>query len=84
MPTRPWVGRAGLVALDEGAARATLIAWARAGVILVRDVGSPGGVILELTSGAGMPVLQAARPVPGSAGRYFPDLLGAPVEARPG
>ena len=73
-------GPAGLVALDEGAARATLIAWARAGVILVRDVGSPGGVILELTSGAGMPVLQAAGRFLAPAGRYFPDLLGAPVE----
>jgi len=36
-------GPTGLVALDEGAARATLIAWAKAGVTLARDVGSPGG-----------------------------------------
>ena len=72
-------GPAGLVALDEDAARATLIAWARAGVTLVRDVGSPGGVILELTSGPGMPVLQAAGRFLAPAGRYFPDLLGAPV-----
>jgi imidazolonepropionase-like amidohydrolase len=73
-------GPAGLVALDEGAARATLIAWAKAGVTLVRDVGSPGGVILELISGPGMPVLQAAGRLLAPAGRYFPDLLRAPVE----
>ena len=73
-------GPAALVALDEGAARAALIAWAKAGVTLVRDVGSPGGVILELTSGPGMPVLQAAGLFRAPAGRYFPDLLRAPVE----
>jgi hypothetical protein len=72
-------GPAGLVALDQDAARATLIAWAKAGVTLVRDVGSPGGVILELASGPGMPVLQAAGRFLAPAGRYFPDLLGAPV-----
>ena len=72
-------GPAGLVALDEDAARATLIAWAKAGVTLVRDVGSRGGVILELASRPGMPVLQAAGRFLAPAGRYFPDLLGAPV-----
>ena len=66
-------GPAGLVALDEDAARATLIAWAKAGVTLVRDVGSPGGVILELASGPGMPVLRAAGRFLAPAGRYFPD-----------
>jgi hypothetical protein len=77
-------GPAGLVALDEGAARAALIAWARAGVTLVRDVGSPGGVILELTSGPGMPGLQAAGRFLAPAGRYFPDLLRAGRGGRPG
>ena len=73
-------GPAGLVALDEGAARANLIAWARAGITLVRDVGSPGGVTLELVPGPDMPVLQAAGRFLAPAGRYFPDLLGVPVE----
>jgi hypothetical protein len=72
-------GSAGLVAPDEDAARATLIAWARAGITLVRDVGSPGGVIMELTSGPGMPVLQAAAGSWLLLAGYFPDLLGAPV-----
>ena len=53
-------GPAGLVALDASAARANLLAWAQTGITLVRDVGSPGGVTLELRSGPGMPVLEAA------------------------
>jgi hypothetical protein len=61
-------GPAGLVALDEGTARAALIAWVKA------------GVILELTSGPGMPVLRAAGRFLALAGRYFPGLLRAPVE----
>jgi imidazolonepropionase-like amidohydrolase len=72
-------GPAGLVALDKSAARANLLAWAQAGITLVRDLGSPGGVTLELGSGPGMPVLQAAGRFLAPAGRYFPDLLDAPV-----
>jgi imidazolonepropionase-like amidohydrolase len=72
-------GPAGLVALDSGAARANLLAWAQTGITLVRDVGSRGGVTLELGSGPGMPVLQAAGRFLAPAGRYFPDLLDAPV-----
>jgi hypothetical protein len=72
-------GRAGLVALDKRAARANLLAWAQTGITLVRDVGSRGGVTLELRSGPGMPVLQAARRFLAPAGRYFPDLLDTPV-----
>src|SRR5215217_2186471 len=41
-------GPAGLVALDKRTARANLLAWAQAGITLVRDVGSRGGVTLEL------------------------------------
>jgi imidazolonepropionase-like amidohydrolase len=68
------------VALDTSAARANLLAWAQTGITLVRDVGSPGGVTLELRSGPGMPVLQAAGRFLAPAGRYFPDLLDAPVK----
>ena len=71
-------GAAGPVPLDKGAARANLIAWAQAGVTVVRDVGSPGGVTLEISSGPGLPALQAAGRFLAPAGRYFPDLLGAP------
>jgi hypothetical protein len=53
-------GPAGLVALDETTARANLAAWAQAGITLVRDVGSPGGLTLELRPGPGLPAVQAA------------------------
>jgi imidazolonepropionase-like amidohydrolase len=73
-------GPAGYVRLNKDAARANLIAWAQAGVTVVRDVGSPGGVTLEISSGPGLPSLQAAGRFLAPAGRYFPDLLGAPVD----
>jgi imidazolonepropionase-like amidohydrolase len=73
-------GPAGLVALDKDTARANLLGWAESGISLVRDVGSPGGVTLELWEGSGMPALQAAGRFLAPAGRYFPDLLDAPVE----
>ncbi len=72
-------GPAGLVALDASAARANLLAWAKTGIALVRDVGSPGRVTLQLTPGPGMPALQAAGRFLAPAGRYFPGLLDAPV-----
>ncbi|MGE5290799.1 MAG: hypothetical protein ACM3ML_27125 [Micromonosporaceae bacterium] len=79
-------GPAGPVPLDKTAARANLAAWAETGVTLVRDVGSPGGVTLELMPEPGMPmpepgmpVLQAAGRFLAPEGRYFPDLLGPPV-----
>ena len=72
-------GPAGLVALGKRAARANLVAWAQTGITLVRDVGSRGGVTLELGPGPGLPVLQAAGRFLAPAGRYFPDLLDAPV-----
>jgi imidazolonepropionase-like amidohydrolase len=73
-------GPAGLVALDEGAALHNLVAWARSGITLVRDVGSPGGLTLDLTGRPGLPALQAAGRFLAPAGRYFPDLLRAPVD----
>jgi imidazolonepropionase-like amidohydrolase len=73
-------GPGGLVPLDASTARANLTAWARAGITLVRDVGSAGGLTLQLTPGPGMPTLQAAGRFLAPAGRYYPDLLGAPVD----
>jgi imidazolonepropionase-like amidohydrolase len=73
-------GPAGLVPLAASAARANLVAWAQTGITLVRDVGSAGGLTLQLGSGPGMPALQAAGRFLAPAGRYFPDLLDAPVD----
>ena len=73
-------GQAGPIALDRGAARANLIEWARAGVTLIRDTGSPGGISLELAPEPGMPVLRAAGRFMAPSGRYFPELLVEPVE----
>ena len=67
-------GPAGLMALDASAARATLAAWAQAGITLVRDVGSPRGLTLQLRPGPGLPAVQAAGRFLAPAGRYFPDL----------
>ena len=72
-------GATGPVALDTGAAQANLIAWAKAGITLVRDAGSPGGVTLELSPAPGTPMLQAAGRFLAPAGRYYPALLGDPV-----
>jgi imidazolonepropionase-like amidohydrolase len=73
-------GPAGLVPLAASAARANLVAWAQAGITLVRDVGSAGGLTLQLGSAPGMPALQAAGRFLAPAGRYFSDLLDAPVD----
>ena len=73
-------GPADLGPLDETATRANLTAWAQAGITLVRDVGSPGGLTLQVRPGPGMPVLQAAGRFLAPAGRYYPDLLGTPVD----
>ncbi|HEY1321569.1 MAG TPA: amidohydrolase family protein [Streptosporangiaceae bacterium] len=72
-------GAAGPVALGPSAAHANLIAWARDGITLVRDVGSPGGVTLELSPAPGTPMLQAAGRFLAPAGRYYPALLTDPV-----
>jgi imidazolonepropionase-like amidohydrolase len=73
-------GPAGLVALDEPAARANLAAWARSGITLVRDAGSPGRLTLELRAGPDLPAVQAAGRFLAPVGRYFPDLLDGPVD----
>jgi imidazolonepropionase-like amidohydrolase len=72
-------GPAAPLPLDKSVARTNLRAWAQTGITLVRDVGSPGGVSLELESEPGMPMLQAAGRFLAPAGRYFPELLGSPV-----
>jgi imidazolonepropionase-like amidohydrolase len=72
-------GPSGPVALDKAAARDTLRAWARSGITLVRDAGSPRGITLELEREAGLPVLHAAGRFLAPPGRYFPELLGDPV-----
>ena len=63
----------------EGTA-AQLAAWARDGIALVRDVGSPLGVTLEVAPSPGLPFVTAAGRFLAPDGRYFPDLLVAPVE----
>jgi hypothetical protein len=72
-------GPAGFVPLDAGGARANLIAWAKAGITLVRDVGSPGGVTLTVGAAPGMPALQAAGRFLAPAGRYYAEMLTDPV-----
>jgi len=73
----PAIGRAdgGPVALGSAEARDVLAGWAASGVCLVRDAGSPGGLVLQLDLAAGMPYLQAAGRFLAPAGRYFPALL---------
>ena len=61
--------RDGAGTLDE------LAAWAATGVALVRDTGSPGGSVLSLDRGPGLPRLQAAGRFLAPAGQYFPALL---------
>ena len=69
----------GPVALDKAAALDTLRAWARSGITLVRDAGSPRGVTLELEREGQLPVLHAAGRFLAPPDRYFPQLLGDPV-----
>jgi imidazolonepropionase-like amidohydrolase len=69
----------GPVALSGAEALDALAGWAASGVCLVRDAGSPGGLVLQLDLAAGMPRLQAAGRFLAPAGRYFPALL--PEEA---
>jgi imidazolonepropionase-like amidohydrolase len=73
----PAVGRAdgAPVALRGAEAADVLAGWAAAGVCLVRDTGSPGGLTLEVRLSAGMPRLQAAGRFLAPAGRYYPALL---------
>jgi imidazolonepropionase-like amidohydrolase len=68
-------GPSGPVALDLDAARANLAAWARSGITLVRDTGSPAGMVLDLDPEPGLPVVYAAGRFLAPEGQYFPDLL---------
>jgi imidazolonepropionase-like amidohydrolase len=72
----------GPVLLSEPETLTVLAEWAASGVCLVRDVGSPGGSVLQLNLAAGMPRVQAAGRFLAPPGRYFPALLpeGAPQE----
>jgi imidazolonepropionase-like amidohydrolase len=77
-PTAGW--EAGIpVAVDGPKALTVLTEWAASGVCLVRDTGSPGGLVLELDLAPGLPRLQAAGRFLAPAGQYFPTLL--PEEA---
>src|SRR5215471_15723302 len=69
-------GPAGLVPLDATAAISNLAAWAQAGITLVRDVGSAGGLTLQLEPGPGLPELQAA-------GRFLAPAGAGSRTARP-
>jgi len=77
----PAIGTANGVpaARDAEETAAQLVAWAKEGVALVRDVGSPAGVTLEVVPAPGMPALTAAGRFLAPAGRYFPELLVEPV-----
>lgn len=72
-------GPGGPVALSGAETLNVLATWADCGVCLVRDAGSPGGLVLQLDLIPGMPRLQAAGRFLAPAGRYFPALL--PEEA---
>lgn len=72
-------GDGGPVALDADGARATLLAWAQSGVVLARDVGSPGGLTLTVPTEDGLPRVLAAGRFLAPANRYFPQLLVSPV-----
>lgn len=73
------VGPAGPVPLGEEQTRANLVAWAETGITLVRDVGSPGGLILDLNPMPGEPVVRAAGRFLAPEQRYFEELLVEPV-----
>lgn len=75
-------GPAGPIARDATDTLAVLREWARSGVSLVRDVGSPGGSTLTLDLLTGMPRIQAAGRFLAPGGQYFPTLLpeGTPRE----
>lgn len=66
-------------AVDAACARANLDAARRAGVTLVRDVGSPAGAVLALVPDADGLLVCGRFLAP--ANRYFPALLPQPVPA---
>lgn len=69
----------GMVLRSEEQIRATLVSWAETGITLVRDVGSPGGLMLNLGPRPGEPDVRAAGRFLAPEHRYFEDLLVEPV-----
>jgi imidazolonepropionase-like amidohydrolase len=78
-PAVGWTA-AGPAPRDAAAASAQLVAWARDGIALVRDVGSPGGVALDVLPEPGLPAMTSAGRFLAPGGRYFPELLVEAVE----
>jgi imidazolonepropionase-like amidohydrolase len=72
-------GADGPIALDVDGARTTLGVWAQSGIVLARDVGSPGGLTLTMPAEPWLPRVQAAGRFLAPANRYFPQLLVEPV-----
>jgi imidazolonepropionase-like amidohydrolase len=72
-------GADGPIALDLDGARATLVSWAQGGVVLARDVGSPGGLTLTIPAEPGLPRVHAAGRFLAPPNRNFPQLLVEPV-----
>jgi hypothetical protein len=72
-------GDGGPTAVDAVGARSTLLGWAQSGGVLVRDVGSPGGVTLTLRAETGLPRVVAAGRFLAPPNRYFAELLVDPV-----
>jgi imidazolonepropionase-like amidohydrolase len=65
--------------LDAADAAATLRALAGRGVLLVRDLGSPRSVTLEIVPGPDLPLFQVAGRVHAPRGRFY-EALHDPVE----
>jgi imidazolonepropionase-like amidohydrolase len=72
-------GGTGPVGLDETATSGVLAQWSSAGVVLVRDVGSPGGLTLRIEPSSELPTVLAAGRFLAPEGRYFPALLPEPT-----
>jgi imidazolonepropionase-like amidohydrolase len=70
-------GPTGPLALDGPATLAKLDDWSRAGITMVRDVGSPGGLTLTLEPPPNSPRIQAAGRFFAPENQYFPELLPA-------
>jgi imidazolonepropionase-like amidohydrolase len=70
-------GPTGPLPLDGPGTLATLADWSRAGITVVRDVGSPGGLTLTLDTPPNSPRMQAAGRFFAPENHYFPELLPA-------
>jgi imidazolonepropionase-like amidohydrolase len=71
----------GPVARDVAGVVEVLSQWSATGIGLVRDVGSPGGVTLDVRSAPGLPTVLAAGRFLAPEDRYFPGLLPEPAPA---